>query len=134
MAKAGKVFMTNQINNSPTITGKAGVDIADVRGLMVKYDANGYIVPADTAGEMVIGMAIITNSENIKAGADVDVQIKDIGLVEVAADIAKGAEIATDATGKAVAATSGNFVLGTANEAGKAGDLIYVAIAKYYKA
>lgn len=133
MAKAGKVFMTTQINNSPTISVPAGAAIADVRGVMVKYDATGAIVPASVAGEAVIGMGIITNGENIPKGADVDIQIKDIGLVEAGAAIAAGDEIATNAAGKAVKATDGQFVLGFAKEAAAAGDLFFVAIAKYYK-
>ena len=77
----GKTYLTNQINSSPTISERAGSDIEDVKGLLLKYDNNGNVVPASVAGEMVLGMGIITNAEHITSGEDVDVQVKDIGLV-----------------------------------------------------
>lgn len=42
--------------------------------------------------------------------------------------LTRGAQVATDATGQAVAATTGNAVLGIALEAGAAGDIIDVLI------
>ena len=129
----GKTYMTSQINNSPTISEKAGAVIADARGLLLKYNENGNVVPASVAGEKVIGVGIITNSENIASGEDVDIQIKDIGIVKAGGTIAKGAEIAADATGKAVTATAGQFVIGTALEAAVEGQLFYVQLSKYYK-
>ena len=61
---------------------------------------------------------------------------KDIGKWEAAGAIAVGAELATDATGKAVAATSGAFIIGVAlTAATTAGDLVQVQITKSgYKA
>lgn len=129
----GKTYMTSQINSSPTISEKAGAEIADVRGLLLKYNETGDVIPASTAGEKVIGMGIITNAENIASGEDVDVQVKDIGIVKAGGTIAKGAEIATDATGKAVTATAGQFVIGTALEAATSGQLFYVQVNSYYK-
>lgn len=129
----GKTYMTNQINNSPTISEKAGKAIGDVRGLCLKYDADGNVVPASTEGELVIGVGIITNNENIKIGEDVDIQVKEIGIVKAGGAIAKGAEVMTDATGKVVAATNGKFVIGTAMEAAVSGQLFYIQISKYYK-
>ena len=129
----GKTYMTNQINTSPTISEKAGADIADVRGLLLKYDSTGKVVPASVAGEKVIGMGIITNSENIKSGEDVDIQVKDIGIVKAGGTIAKGAEVAANETGKAVAAAGGNFVIGTALEAAVDGQFFYVQVNSYYK-
>lgn len=130
----GKTYMTSQINNSATIIEKAGANIADVRCKFVKYDANGDVVLASTAGEAVLGVAIITNSENLKTGDDVTVQVKDIGLAKAGAAITKGAEIATDANGTAATAVSENFVIGVALQAAAAGEFFYFQLVKYPKA
>ena len=127
----GKVFMTTQINPSPTIAEKAGADIEDVRGLLLKYDDNGAVVPA-AAGEKVIGIGIITNSENLKTGDTVDIQVKEMGLVLAGAEFKKGVDLAADADGKAVEAAEGNYVIGTALQAATAaGELVKVQICKY---
>lgn len=130
----GKTYMTSQINTSPTISEKAGAAIADVRGLCLKYDTDGNVVPASTAGELVIGVGIITNNENIEKGADVDVQVKEIGIAKAGGTIAKGAEVTATTTGKVTTAATGNFVIGTALEAATDGQLFYIQINKYYKA
>lgn len=129
----GKTYMTSQINPSPTIVEKAGADIEDVRGVLLKYDTNGDVVVASTAGELVIGSGIITNNENVKTGQDVDIQIKDIGPVKVGATITKGTELMAGADGKAVAATAGKFVIGIALENAVDGQLTFMQFAKYYK-
>ena len=129
-----KTYMTSQINSSATIVEMVGAAIADVRGRFVKYDADGNVVLASTAGENVIGVGIITNSENLAVGAGADIQVKDIGLAMAGADIKKGNEIATDANGKAAVAASKNFVIGVALEDAKEGEFFYFQIAKYPKA
>ena len=129
-----KTYMTSQINNSATIVEVAGTAIADVRGKFVKYDGDGNVVLASTAGERVLGVGIITNSENIAAGGNVDIQVKDIGLAKAGAAITKGAEIAADANGTAAVASSGDFVIGVAIEAAAEGEFFYFQVAKYPKA
>lgn len=129
----GKTYLTNQINSSPTISERAGSDIEDVKGLLLKYDNNGNVVPASVAGEMVLGMGIITNAEHITSGEDVDVQVKDIGLVKAGGTIKKGFEVMTDAKGKAITAIDGKFVIGVALEAAADGQFFYIQITKYYK-
>ena len=128
----GKTYMTSQINSSPTIVEKAGAAITDVRGKFVKY-STGNVVLASVAGEAVMGVGIITNSENLASGDDVVVQIKDIGLAMAGGAITKGAEIATDANAKAVAATAGDFVIGIALEAAASGEMFYFQMVKYPK-
>lgn len=129
----GKTYLTNQINSSPTISERAGSDIEDVKGLLLKYDNNGNVVPASVAGEMVLGMGIITNAEHITSGEDVDVQVKDIGLIKAGGTIKKGSEVMTDDKGKAITATDGKFVIGVALEAAADGQFFYIQITKYYK-
>ena len=131
------IYTANQINNSPTIVGKAGATIStptDVRCKAVKFDASGNVVVASTAGEAVIGIAIITNDETIKAGEDIDIQVKDMGIATAGAAVAAGDELAADANGKLQKATAGQFVIATALEAATAADkLIRVQITKYTK-
>ena len=130
----GKTYMTSQINNSATIAEMTGAAIADVRGKFVKYNNDGNIVLASVAGEMVIGVGIITNSENLAVGDNVDVQVKDIGLAKAGAAIKKGVEIAVDANGTAVEATEGDFVIGVSIESAAVGEFFYFQIVKYIKA
>ena len=129
-----KTYMTAQINESPTITEKAGAEIkSDARGLFMKYDENGNVIPASTAGEKVIGVSIITNSDAIAKGQDVDIQVKEIGLARAGAAIKKGDEVTAGADGKAAVAEGGNFVVGTALEEAEAGQFFYMQITKFYK-
>lgn len=129
----GKTYLSDQINTSATIIEKAGANIEDVRGLILKYDNNGDVVPASTEGEIAVGVGIITNSESINQGEDVDIQVKEIGLVKAGGTIAKGAEVMANTDGKAITATAGKFVIGTALEPAASGQLFYVQITKYYK-
>lgn len=69
-------------------------------------------------------------------GDDLTVQIKDIGIWLSGGAITAGAELTSDADGKAVAATSGSFITAVAlSEATKAGQRVSVQIVKAgYKA
>lgn len=135
-------YIGSQINESPTIVEKAGANIADGRNLLYKYDDNGQLVPAG-AGELVAGIGLIESGYNdvtgveagkVVVGDDLTIQIKDIGLVKAGGAIKKGAEVASDANGKAVEAAEGNYVIGIAQDKAEAdGDFIYIAITKYKK-
>lgn len=92
------IYLGTSINESPVISEKAGAVLADVRGRAVKFDDNGTIVLAG-AGEAALGVGIMTNDTQIAAGADVDIQIKDIGLVYAGAAIKKGDKLAVGADG-----------------------------------
>lgn len=129
-----KVYTSTQINPSPTISGEAGADIEDVRLKGVKHDAEGRIVLADTAGEPVIGVAIITNLTDIKKGQDIDIQVKDIGAVLSGGVVTAGAELAVDANGSFTAAAAGQFVAAIALESGNPGHVVRAQIVKYMKA
>lgn len=91
-------YLATSINESPVISEKAGAKLADVRGRAVKFDTNGAIVLAG-AGEAAIGVGIMTNDTDIEIGHDVDIQIKDIGLVYAGAAIKKGDKLVADADG-----------------------------------
>lgn len=131
-----------QINQSVTIVAEAGADIADVRNRIMKFDDNGKVVLAAAGTDIPVGIAIIEAGYNdisgkesgkVVSGDDVDIQIKDIGVVLAGGDIKKGQEVAAGADGKAVAAAAGNYVLGFALSDAAADKYVAVQIAKYQK-
>jgi hypothetical protein len=124
------MFISTGINDSPVITGKATAAIENGAFLAAKFDANGGIVLAG-AGENALGLLIATTPENVAAGEDVTVQIKDIGLWRTGGAVAAGAELTSDANGAAVTAAVGNYVTAIALEAAAAaGQVIKVQIVK----
>lgn len=124
-------YLATSINDSAVISEKAGATIADVRGKGVKYDSNGDVVLCTTANEQVLGVGIMTNDENIAAGADVDVQIKDIGLVLAGGTIAKGDELAVNASGAFVKATTGHVAAIALEATAVAGAFIKARLVNY---
>ena len=125
------IFGTS-INDSATVVFPAAAKIEGVQGIALALADGKLSVPE--AGKAVLGLSLFTNEENVEAGADVDVQIKDIGKWVIAEKIAAGDELAADATGKAVKAKDGDFVVGIALSSGeKAGSIVRVQIIKTYK-
>ncbi|MEA4922161.1 MAG: capsid cement protein [Eubacteriaceae bacterium] len=124
-------YIGTTINQSPTIAGTLGADIAgDCSFLAVKCDANGAFVLA-TAGDAAIGVITPGHASDLKTGAEVTVQVKDIGLAKAGAAIAKGAAVATNADGKFVTAVATNFIVGFAmNAAEAANDVFMIQITK----
>ena len=132
-----------QINPAATIVEMAGVEIADVRNRIVKFDENGNVVLATAGTDIPVGIAIIeagyndisgVQSGKVKPGEDVDILIKDMGVVLAGGTIKKGQEVAAGADGLAVAAAGGDYVLGFALDNAEAGEFLPVQIAKYQKA
>ena len=132
-----------QINPSPTIVEKAGADIADCRNRIMKFDDNGNVVLAAAGTDIPVGIAIIeagyndisgVESGKVKAGDDVDILIKEMGVVLAGASIKKGQEVAAGADGLAAVAAAGNYVLGIALDNAEANEYLPVQIAKYQKA
>ena len=131
-----------QINQTPTIVEKAGAEILDCRNRIMKYDSNGNVVLATAGTDLPVGIAIIeagynditgVNSGKVAAGDAVDILVKDMGVVLAGGTIKKGQEVTAGANGKAVAAASGNYVLGIALDAAAADEYVSVQIAKYQK-
>ena len=118
------------VNDSATVVFPAGEALSNARGLAVVLD-DGKIKKA-TAGAAILGLAIIETDDSIAVGDDVDVQIKDIGKWVVgAAGIKAGDMLTSDANGKAVVATTGDFIAGIAlSSATSAGSLVKVQLTK----
>lgn len=137
-------FNGTQINQSVTISEKAGANITDVRNKIMKFDASGNVVIATDGTAPLVGIALIeagandisgVDSGKVSSGEDVDVQIKDIGYVIASAAISKGAEITATTGGLAKTATTGEYVIGIAlTAATAANDYVRVQISKYQKA
>ena len=90
----------------------------------------------DTEGEIVAGIVLPETTQKISAGEDITIQIKDIGLCKVGAEIKKGQEVMVDAQGRVIPATAGTFVVGYAvTTASAENEVIQVDIRKCgYKA
>lgn len=139
----GKNFNGTQINQSVTITEKAGAEIGDVRNLILKYDSDGNVVLATDGTVPLLGLAIIeagyndisgAESGKINKGEDVDIQIKDIGFVIASTEIKKGQEVTATTGGKGKAAAAGDYVIGVALNSVSAGGYSKLQITKYQKA
>lgn len=140
---AKKNYNGVQINQTPTIVEQAGGAIDDVRNRIMKFDDDGNVVLATAGTDIPVGIAIIEAGYNdisgkesgyVAKGDDVDILIKDIGVVLAGASIKKGQEITAGANGKAAVAVSGNYVLGFARHNAEADEYLQVQIAKYQKA
>lgn len=131
-----------QINRSATIVEKAGAAIEDVRNRIMKFDTNGNVVLATAGTDIPVGIALIEagindisgqQSGKVAAGDNVDILIKDMGVVLAGAEIKKGQEVAAGANGLAAVAVAGNYVLGFAMDDAKADEYLVIQLAKYQK-
>lgn len=124
------MFISTGINDTPTIVGKAGIPLVGAAFHAAVFDAAGDIVPAG-AGANAVGLFVPTTPDVVAAGADVNVQIKDIGLWVTGAAVLAGAEVASNAAGQAITAAANAFIVGIALEtATAAGQIIKVQIVK----
>ena len=127
-------YFGTTINDSPTAVFKAGAALTAAQGIALAMADGKVALPA--AGANVIGVVPISEGPDFAEGDDVTVQIKDVGCMIAGGKVTAGDEIAVDATGKAVKAATGNFIVGVAlSGAVAAGTRIRVQITKSgYKA
>jgi hypothetical protein len=123
------MFINASINDSPTIVIKAGGDIASPAHKAVKFDASGNAVLA-VAGDVPIGVIIGAVTDLVKAGEDLAVLVKDIGLITAGGTVAPGDPIAVGAGGAAVKAAADDFILGFAITGAAAGGTAQIQITK----
>ena len=132
-----------QHNPSATIVELAGAKIEDVRNRIVKYDENGNVVLATAGTDIPVGIAIIEAGYNdisgkesgmVEKDREVDILVKDMGVVLAGATIKKGQEVTAGADGLAAVAASGDYVLGIALDNVEANEYLVLQIAKYQKA
>ena len=123
-------YFGTTINDSPTVVlpANAAITGAQCKAAVV---TSGKVKVADTAGVEVLGLIPLSEDENITSGADVTVQIKDIGLWEAGEAIAIGDALMTSSAGKAMKATAGKYIVGYAlTAAAAAGTRISVQVTK----
>ena len=114
------------INDSPVVNIKAGGSIAAPAYLAAT--AAGAVAGA---GVHALGIFTPDNDQAVVSGDDLTVQIKDIGTWMAGGTFSAGAELASDANGKAITAASGKFILAVALKAATAaGQLVPVQIIK----
>ena len=130
-----KEYLNAFMNNSATIRDVLAADITGAPHKAIAYDADGKLALPAADGDAAIGFilsdAYANDSGVTAAGTEVDVLIKDIGLGEADAAIAKGAFVTATAKGTVKTAEAGNFILGIAMTAATAaGNLVQVQITK----
>lgn len=119
-------YFGTAINESPVISLEAGEEITSPQFLAVTADGK-----LATAGVNALGIITADCDDAVEAGDDLTVQVKDIGLWIAGAAFTKGAELAVGTGGKAVTATSGDFIVAIAlSAATKAGQRVNVQIVK----
>ncbi len=109
-------IFTSSINESPVRVIEAGAALEDIRGRAIKFDENGKAALA-AAGDFVVGVAILSNDENVSAGDDITVQICAGGLVKTGAAVKAGDALAVGDGGALVPTASGAFMAIAMDEA-----------------
>ena len=107
-----------------TRTYVAGEDLSTAQFKFVTLESDGQIDLADSAGENCIGVLL----NDPTSGNAATVVMSGKTLVKAGGTIAAGASVATDASGLAVTATTGNIVMGYATEAAVSGQTIAVEL------
>ena len=107
-----------------TRTFVAGEDLSTAQFKFVTLESDGQVDLADSAGENCIGVLIVEG----EAGRAVTVVMTGSVMVEAGGAVTNGGAVATDATGRAVDATSGDIIMGYAREAGVANQVIEIEL------
>ena len=108
------MFNGTVINDSATICAPVKTAIKTGPFTAVSLGSGGAVPCNDTLIPM--GLTIAETPESLAVGEDVHVQVKDIGVWKSGAAFAAGDLLASDATGLAVKAAAGKFILGVALE------------------
>lgn len=123
----GRTIEYTSMNQSPTMVVKVKSDLGDVRGKAVKFDGEEVTYPV--AGEMPVGFALLSESDEVKAKDEITVQIKDIGMWMAGAAVVTGDFLATDTEGLCQKATQGQYIFARALSGASAkGDYVTVQI------
>ena len=107
-----------------TRTFVAGESLAAAQFKFVTLESDGQVDLADSAGENCVGVCI----NDPAAGEAATVVMSGKVMVTAGGTIAAGAAVATDGSGDAVTATTGNIVMGYATEAGVDGQVIAIEL------
>lgn len=100
---------------------EAGEDLSAAQFHFVTLESDGKVDLADSAGENCYGILLNKPDAADKAAT---VAISGRCLVEAGGTVAAGAALQTNATGEAITAATGDYVMGYALEAGVDGQII----------
>ena len=120
------VYEYTMINPSPTLDVVAGAKITDAPCKAVKLSAGKAVLPS--AGEVPIGILLLSNESELESGAEAVIQVKDMGLWKAGGTFTAGDMLAVDAEGTCQKATSGQFMYAKALEYAVKGDIVRVQI------
>ena len=107
-----------------TRTFVAGEDLSAAQFKFVTLEAGNVVDLADSAGENCVGVLLVEGA----AARAVTVVMTGSVMVEAGGTVTAGAAVATDATGRAVDATTGDIIMGYAREAGVAAQVIEIEL------
>ena len=107
-----------------TRTFVAGEDLSAAQFKFVTLEADGQVDLADSAGENCVGVLLVEGA----AARAVTVVMTGSVMVEAGGTVTAGGAVATDATGRAVDATTGDIIMGYAREAGVAAQVIEIEL------
>ena len=107
-----------------TRTFVAGEDVSTAQFKFVTLEADGQVALADSAGENCIGVLLVEG----EADRAVTVALTGSVMVEAGGTVTNGGAVATDATGRAVDATTGDIIMGYAREAGVTNQIIEIEL------
>ena len=107
-----------------TRTFVAGEDLSAAQFKFVTLESDGQVDLADTAGENCIGVLLVEG----EAARAVTVIMTGSVMVEAGGTVTNGGPVATDATGRAVDATTGDIIMGYAREAGVVNQVIEIEL------
>lgn len=119
--------MAQKLFKNVLLSMTKGADEAITAYRFVKENATNTenIDMADTAGEAVLGAVDSSWDDGDEA---CKVIIAGVALVQAGATVAAGANVQTDASGKAITAASGDVVVGRALTGGDSGELLSVLL------
>ena len=107
-----------------TRTFVAGEDLSTAQFKFVTLEADGQVDLADSAGENCVGVLLVEG----EAARAVTVVLTGSVMVEAGGTVTAGGAVATDASGRAVDATTGDIIMGYAREAGVTNQVIEIEL------
>lgn len=107
-----------------TRTFVAGEDLSTAQFKFVTLEADGQVDLADSAGENCVGVLLVEG----EATRAVTVVMTGSVMVEAGGTVTNGGAVATDATGRAVDATTSDIIMGYAREAGVVNQVIEIEL------
>lgn len=110
---------------------EASADLSAFQHHFVEVDSNGQLTISNSAGESVFG--VLQNDPGAQGVAG-SVMKTGVSKVVAGAAIAAGALVQTNASGRAITAASGDFVVGRAIDAvGANGEVVSVALGENHR-